>query len=175
MASRVAKFFSTKPVSAIVCSPLQRTRETAAPLESATKITASIDDRVVEGRNEFQGSRVSVGKILRNPRLWPLLRNPLLPSWAEPYSSIASRMMEAIEDAANSVDTGDVVIVTHQLPIWMVHRHVAGVPLPHFPTSRRCTLASVTTLSRVSGQWKEQDYQEPAQDLLVDAIDLGAV
>ena len=84
-------------------------------------------------------------------------------------------MMAAIEDAANSVEVGDVVIVTHQLPIWMVHRHVAGVPLPHFPTSRRCTLASVTTLSRIDGQWKEQDYQEPAQDLLADAIDLGAV
>ena len=175
MASRVAKFLSSKPVAAIVCSPLQRTRETAAPLERVTGITASIDDRVVEGHNEFQGSRVSVRKILRNPRLWPLLRNPLLPSWAEPYSSIAARMMAAIEDAANSVDDGDVVIVTHQLPIWMVHRHVAGVPLPHFPTSRRCTLASVTTLSRVNGTWKEQDYQEPAQDLLVDAIDLGAV
>ena len=175
MASRVAKYFSPSPVSAIVCSPLQRTRETAAPLESVTGLTATIDDRVVEGHNEFQGSRVSVRKILRTPRLWPLLRNPFTPSWAEPYSSIVARMMAAIDDAANSVDSGDVVIITHQLPIWMVHRHVAGVPLPHFPASRRCTLASVTTLAIVDGKWKEQDYQEPAQDLLVDAIDLGAV
>jgi broad specificity phosphatase PhoE len=175
MAERVATYLARRPIVAIVASPLQRTQETAAPLARATSLNVTLDERVIEGSNHFQGSRVSAPRLLRTPSLWPLLRNPLKPSWAEPYRQIASRMMAALNDAYESVDSGDVVVVTHQLPIWMVHRSVAGVPLPHLPTSRRCTLGSVTTVHKVDGKWREFSYEEPSKDLLEDAVDLGAV
>ena len=175
MATAVAEYLADFPVSRIVSSPLQRTRETAGPLVEKTGLPLDDDERVIEGDNAFQGTRVTAKRLVRDPRLWPLLRNPLRPSWGEPYRSIVARMMDAIDDAWGSVDSGDVAVFTHQLPIWMVHSHVAGKSLPHLPSRRRCTLGSVTSLARVAGRWREVDYQEPAKYLLVGAVDLGAV
>jgi broad specificity phosphatase PhoE len=175
MARAAADYLGAFSVSRIVSSPLQRTKETAGPLVEMTGLPLDIDERVIEGDNAFQGTKVSAKRLLSNPRLWPLLRNPLRPSWGEPYKHIVARMMEAIDDARGSVDSGDVVVFTHQLPIWMVHSHVAGKALPHLPSRRRCTLGSVTSLVREEGKWREVDYQEPAKHLLVGAIDLGAV
>ena len=175
MSLAVAEYLADFPVSRIVSSPLQRTRETAGPLVEKTGLPLDVDERVIEGDNAFQGTRVTVKRLVSNPRLWPLLRNPLRPSWGEPFRSIVARMMEAIDDAWDSVEEGDVVVLSHQLPIWMVHSHVVGKPLPHLPTRRRCTLGSVTSLAREAGKWREVDYQEPAKHLLVGAVDLGAV
>ena len=175
MATAVAEYLVDFPVSRIVSSPLQRTRETAGPLVEKTGLPLDVDERVIEGDNAFQGTRVTAKRLLGTPRLWPLLRNPLRPSWGEPYKNIVARMMEAIDDACASVEAGDVAVFTHQLPIWMVHSHVAGKSLPHLPSRRRCTLGSVTSFVRDAGKWREVDYQEPAKHLLVGAVDLGAV
>ena len=58
---------------------------------------------------------------LRDVRNWAFLVNPWEPSWGEPFGSIARRMLHAMDDAWNSTESGDAVIVSHQLPIWMVH------------------------------------------------------
>ena len=42
------------------------------------------------------------GRALGNPRTWSKLRNPFKPSWGEPYVSIASRMLAAVEDSSAS-------------------------------------------------------------------------
>jgi len=101
------------------------------------------------------------------------LRNPQEPSWGEPYQTIANRMFAAIEDAWNSVDSGDVVIVSHQLPIVMVQRTVTGQPLPHNPKNRRCSLSSITTLERQGDKFVEVGYVDTAKNHTV--IDRGAV
>ena len=80
-----------------------------------------------------------------------------------------------MNEAYESVDSGEVVMVSHQLPIWTVHRQVAGVGLAHSPRNRRCSLCSVTTFQRVGNQWSEVAYVEPATKLLHGAVDLGAV
>jgi broad specificity phosphatase PhoE len=175
MAVAVADYFGAFPVSRIASSPLQRTIETAGPLVEKTGLPLDVDERVIEGDNAFQGTRVTAKRLVSTPRLWPLLHNPIRPSWGEPYKHILARMMDAIDDAWGSVDSGDVVVFTHQLPIWMVHSHVVGKPLPHLPSHRRCTLGSVTSLAREAGKWREVDYQEPAKPLLAGAVDLGAV
>jgi broad specificity phosphatase PhoE len=78
-------------------------------------------------------------------------------------------------------DGGDVVIVSHQLPIWMVHRRVAGKSLSHDPRRRRCALSSITTFERRpstgsgTGRFVEVDYRDPAAGLAVQATDVGAV
>ena len=133
-----------------------------------------IDERLNEGLNHFQGTRMSAARLLRDPSAWWALHNPWTPSWGEPYREIAARMMAVAEDAWNSVDEGEVVLVTHQVAIWVLHRSVAGIPLPHLPSNRRCSLSSITTIKKVAERWKEESYREPAADLLDDAIDLGA-
>ena len=84
-------------------------------------------------------------------------------------------VLAAITDAWASVDSGEVVLVSHQMPIVMVARSVAGRGPVHDPRNRRCTLSSITTLRREGDRFVEVDYQEPARELLAASIDLGAV
>jgi broad specificity phosphatase PhoE len=66
------------------------------------------------------------------------------------------------------------VIVSHQLPIWMVHRRLAGLRLPHDPKKRRCALSSITTLQLTNdGKLTEVDYRDPAAS--IKSIDRGAI
>ncbi|TFC55472.1 histidine phosphatase family protein [Cryobacterium sp. TMT2-15-1] len=165
-----------RPVARIISSPLQRAQESAAPIAAAFTLPVDIDPRIIEPTNFFEGKRMrGVGGALRDPRSWHALINPLRPSWGEPFDSIAKRMLAAIEDACNSVDEGDVVLVSHQLPIWMVHRALARQPLPHDPRKRRCDLSSITTLSWSGGRLAETGYANPALSLQAGATDVGAV
>lgn len=175
MAQAVSRYFSEFPIRRVLSSPLLRARQTAEPVTASHGLAIEIDERVIEGTNVFEGTRVSARRIITHPRLWRHLVNPLKPSWGEAYRAIATRMLLAMEEAWQSVPDGEIVIVSHQLPIWMVHRSVAHRPLPHSPSARRCTLASVTTFEKVDGRWREVLYDEPAQALLEGAIDLGAV
>jgi broad specificity phosphatase PhoE len=160
-------------ISRLVVSPLQRARESMEPWEKSTGLSATIDERVIEPWNEFRGMALDGGlSLATRPDLWKFLVNPLRPSWGEPYQDIARRMLAAMRDAADSVDGGDVVIVSHQLPIWMVHRAMADKPLAHLPGTRRCSLSSVTSFQVHPADFLEFDYRE-AMD--VDgALDSGA-
>lgn len=175
MASRTAGALATRPIARIVSGPLQRAIESAGPIVKHTGVALNIDERLNEGLNQFQGSRLNLRRIVTDPSIWKLFSNPWRPSWGEPYRDIAARMRDVAEDAWNSVDEGEVVLVTHQVAIWILHRSIAGIPLPHMPHERRCSLSSVTTVKKVADKWKEESYREPAADLLEDAIDLGAV
>jgi len=165
-----------RPVVRVIASPLQRTQESAAPIAAAFGLPIHLDERIIEPANRFEGKRMrGQGGALRDPRNWPSLVNPARPSWGEPFSSISSRMLDAIDDAFHSVDDGDVVLVSHQLPIWMVHRALAGERLAHDPRKRRCDLSSITTLRLHHNVPAELGYVSPAAALLVPANDVGAV
>ncbi len=164
-----------QPITRLYASPLQRTQESAAPWVANFALELRTDDRLIEPWNDFEGTAGFGARALRNPRLWPKLRNPFKPSWGEPYLSIATRMLAAVEDAWQSTDSGHVVLVSHQLPIWMVHRALAGERLFHDPRRRRCALSSITTVRRSGDTFTEVDYQDPAAALQASAIDLGAV
>ena len=167
--------------SKLVVSPLQRTRESAEPVALALGLDVTIDDRIIEPTNAFEGQRMGGRDAAwRKPKYWKYLLNPLRPSWGEPYRAIVNRMMDAIVEAGLSVDGGDVVMVSHQLPIWMVNRHVTKKSLAHFPGSRECSLSSITTLEWLNPNDPSQGlqmvgYVEPAAQLLGDSIDVGAV
>ncbi|AAT88210.1 phosphoglycerate mutase [Leifsonia xyli subsp. xyli] len=180
-----------RPVTAIRISPLQRTRESAAPIAAAFGRERAVDERLIEPANRFEGTVMR--RALRKPVNWPYLVNPLRPSWGEPYTSIEKRMREAIEDAFDSVESGDVVLVSHQLPIWVAHLSVVGARFPHDPRNRRCSLSSVTTFEYTTveagdaeglpgsanvgpgGRLVEVAYVEPAARLGSAATDVGAV
>ena len=170
------------PVSRVIASPLERAQESAQPWADAFGLQVETDDRLIEPRNRFEGKRFEFGlQVLAKPAVWPWVVNPFKPSWGEPFASVADRMLAAVEDAWASTPEGDVVLVSHQLPIWMVQRSVTGRRLFHDPRKRRCALSSITTLAirenRGPGDphFVEVDYQEPAAELAVRSIDLGAV
>ena len=180
MADAAAASLEGRNVSALYASPLQRAQESAAPFAARFGLDARTDDRLIEPWNNFEGGSMALSRLLREPMKWGWMRNPWKPSWGEPYFQVAGRMIAAMDDAWARADA-EVVMVSHQLPIVMVQRAVAGRHLHHDPRKRRCSLSSITTFARradvESGQprYVEVDYQEPAADLLADAIDRGAV
>ncbi|MCU1437572.1 MAG: phosphoglycerate mutase [Naasia sp.] len=176
MAESAATALADRPVARLIASPLQRTQESAAPIAATFGLPVETDERVIEPFNRFEGTRVSFGpRMLSNPEAWPWMSNPFRPSWGEPYVQIAARMLAAIADAYESVDDGEVVLVSHQLPIWMVHRSLAGERLYHDPRRRRCDLSSITTVMRRGERFVETAYANPAGPLAAAAVDEGAV
>ena len=173
MARQAAEFVHglDRPLSALIASPLQRTRESAEPFTELFGIDPVIDERVIEPTNVFEGRRMV--RALLNPWNWRHLRRPALPSWGEPYNDVIARMNKAMTEAWGSVDGGDVVIVSHQLPIWVTHLAVAGLSTRHDPRERRCALSSVTSFEMADGKWTEVSYAEPAST--AGAVDVGAV
>ncbi len=176
MAEAAALFLQNQqaPITGLFASPLQRTQESAAPWARRFDLAVQTDDRLIEPTNRFEGRQTGIRETLSHPAEWPWLANPLKPSWGEAYVSIAARMLKAVDAAWQSVDDGDVVLVSHQLPIWMVHRSITGARLFHDPRRRRCSLSSITTLERRRGAFVEVDYREPAASLLATAVDSGA-
>ena len=167
-------------VRRIVASPLQRTQESAAPWAAAYGLDVALDERLIEPTNRYEGQPPGFTKrSLGRPAEWPWIVNPFRPSWGEAYDSIANRMLAAVETAWASVDDGDVVLVSHQLPIWTVHRRLAGEHLWHDPRKRRCALSSITTLEHAGttpgGTFREVGYADPAESLRARAVDMGAV
>lgn len=161
-----------RPVTALRSSPLERVRESAEPFTERFGLEPVIDERVIEPTNLFEGTQMR--RALLKPWNWWRLRRPSIPSWGEPYESIAARMLSAMDDTWESVDSGDAVIVSHQAPIWIAHLAVAGLPFKHDPRARRCALSSVTSFVRgEDGAWREIAYAEPA--VTDGAIDVGAV
>ena len=174
MAELAAASLEGRSISAVIASPLQRTQESAAPWVSRFGVELGTDPRLIEPANRFEGLNLQ-RDLPKSAKHWPFLLNPLWPSWGEAFFSIRSRMMAAVTDHWQLVDGGELVLVSHQLPIWMVARTVQRKPLPHDPRRRRCALSSITTLERRGDRFVEVSYTEPAADLLLGAIDTGAV
>lgn len=169
MAAKMAEHWRDVPLTHLRCSPLQRARETLAPTAAIhSHLEVVIDDRVIEAGNLFEGKVFGKdNRALRDPKMFWHMRNPLKPSWGEPYKEIAARMMAAIGDAAvDAGDGGQALIVSHQLSIWMARRFAEGKRLVHDPRRRECTLTSVTSFTVRDGLVTKVDYAEPAADLL---------
>jgi broad specificity phosphatase PhoE len=161
-------------ITGLWASPLQRTLESAAPFAVRFGLEIVGDERLIEPANVFEGVNIR-RELRRNPMAVRHLRNPSRPSWGEPFVSIRDRMMAAVADIHEATESGEAVVVSHQLPIWMVARTVQGKPLATDPRRRRCSLSSITTIAKRGDRFVEVGYDEPARELLAESIDLGAV
>jgi broad specificity phosphatase PhoE len=163
MAMAAAEWFVGKDVTRLVSSPLERAQQTAAPIAEALSLPIDTDDRLIEAGNAFEGMKVAGGAgVFRAPRNWWKLRNPFQPSWGEPYVEIAARMLLAVEAARDTARGSEVVLVSHQLPIWTVRLHLEGRRYAHDPRRRQCGLASVTSLTYDGDRFVGLSYAEPA-------------
>ena len=170
MAERAAQYFKNNNLSLIVSSPLERAQQTAAPTANLHNLKPQLEELIIEAENVFEGKRVSVGDgALRDPRNWWHLRNPLKPSWGEPYKKVAQRMRSAIFAAKYLAKGQEALLVSHQLPIWIARLSAEGKSFIHDPRKRQCSLASVTTFVFENDSLVAVEYEEPAADLLKDA------
>ena len=170
MAERAAQYFKNNNLSLIVSSPLERAQQTAAPTANLHNLKPQLEELIIEAENVFEGKRVSVGDgALRDARNWWHLRNPLKPSWGEPYKKVAQRMRSAIFAAKDLAKGQEALLVSHQLPIWIARLSAEGKSFIHDPRKRQCSLASVTTFVFENDSLVAVEYEEPAADLLKDA------
>jgi len=167
MARRVADAVGDRDIVRVVASPLERAQETAHPLARARGLDIVTDPRVIESTNVFEGRRFSLGdSILKRPDTWYHLWNPFRPSWGEPYKGVVARMMAAVHDARDAGRGHEVVLVSHQLPIWITRLHVEDRSFLHNPRNRQCTLCSLTSLVFDGDRLTTVRYSEPAADLI---------
>ena len=176
MAAASAQSMEGRDITRLYASPLQRAQESAKPWADLFALEIHTEDRIIEPTNKFEGQNFEFGpKVLTRPKSWPWVVNPLRPSWGEAYTSIAARMVAAMDDAWAATESGEVALVSHQLPIWTTHNFLGSGRLFHDPRKRRCSLSSITTFERQGDRFVEVDYQDPARELAATAIDLGAV
>lgn len=160
MAQGVADHLRGTDIGYLAASSLQRAQETARPLAELTGLPIVTDDRIIEAANDFEGTAVGLNTFGR-PATWLMLRDPLRPSWGEPYLQIAHRMLAAVYTAVQAADGRAAVLVTHQLPIVSVRRYLEGRRLWHDPRRRQCAVASLTSLTFVDGVFAGVTYAEP--------------
>jgi broad specificity phosphatase PhoE len=172
-----AKYLADRPIGYLVSSPLQRARETAVPLAELTGQSVEVDERLIEAGNALEGRAVAGGKgLFTDPRNWRYFRNPLRPSWGEPYAQVAARVLAAAHAARRRVEgTGtEAVCISHQLPIVAARRRAEGLPLFHDPRRRQCALASVTSFTFDEDIVVRIEYIEPAAGVLPEGHGAGA-
>ncbi|MCH1865150.1 histidine phosphatase family protein [Nocardioides sp. CFH 31398] len=169
MAERIATSLADRDIVHLRVSPLERARETVAPLAATLGITPEIDDRVIESSSKFEGTRFAIndGGALGRPLAWRHLRNPVRPSWGEPYGQIAARMLAGAAAARDAARGHEAVVVSHQLPIWTTRLRVEGKSVfLHDPRRRQCTLCSLTSLHYEGDRLVRLTYSEPAGDMI---------
>jgi broad specificity phosphatase PhoE len=168
MAQVVADWSKSIDLGALHASPLQRAQETAAPIARAHSLDITTDEKLIEAGNIFEGKKFELGSgVLKHPSSWKHLVNPWKPSWGEPYEEQISRMLAAVFQVRDAAQGRDAIVVSHQLPIWILRSAIEGRRLIHDPRKRQCTLASVTSIhfddqAMISGT----SYSEPAKHLL---------
>jgi broad specificity phosphatase PhoE len=168
MAETLGEWSKSINLGALHVSPLQRAQETAAPIARAHGIEITTDDRLIEAANVFEGKSFELGSgVLKHPSSWRHLYNPWKPSWGEPYEEQINRMLAAIFAARKAANGKDAIVVSHQLPIWILRSAIEGRSLLHDPRKRICTLASVTSVHfDDEGVISGLSYSEPAGHLL---------
>ena len=168
MAEVIGEWSKSINLGALHVSPLQRAQETAAPIARAHSIGIHTDERLIEAANVFEGKPFGIGDgVLRHPSAWRYLYNPWKPSWGEPYEEQINRMLAAVFDAHKAAAGKDAIVVSHQLPIWILRSAIEGRRLIHDPRKRECTLASVTSIHfDDDGMISGTSYYEPAKHLL---------
>ncbi len=168
---------SMRTAAAIFCSPLERTVGTAGAIRDAinpvrpahmTKLELNTDERIIEARNEFRGKRIGYGEgaLWRNGN-WHLVLNLYKPSWGETYKEIAARVSEFVYEKVDEFDGENVIVVSHESPIWSF-RHLLETGHPeHNMLLRHTALASVTSLTfeAESHRLLGIRYADPAADI----------
>jgi broad specificity phosphatase PhoE len=161
MAKAAAESLTDRDVTHVVASPLERAQETAEPIAGEFGLEIASDTRLIESANFFEGKRVSF-----SPRNWWVFRDPVTPSWGEPYLTIAQRMFAALQAARVAAEGHEAVCVSHQLPIWTLREYVLKKRLWHDPRRRQCGLASLTSFRFADSEVVGVDYSEPAAHLV---------
>jgi len=161
-AGAAGQHLKDRDVGAIWASPLERAQETAEAIaKHHPSIEITTDDRLIESLNNFEGSARNLWVLLRNPRNWWHLRNPVGPSWGETFPDIRERMLEAIGEAVQAAEGREVIIVSHQTPTLVARFGLAKRNIPPWLGFAPCQTGSVTSMAIKDGKVLSASYFAP--------------
>lgn len=130
VAERIAELHS---VDAIYASPLERARETAAPIGKALKQRVKIEKGLLEcDFGDWTGAEL--GKLMKKPEWSTVQRAPStfrFPS-GESFTEMQTRMVTALDKIRAAHPGGTVVCVSHADPIKAAVAHAMGTHLDLF-------------------------------------------
>lgn len=133
-AHRVAERIAELPrVDAIYASPLERARETAAPIAKALKQRVKIDKGLLEcDFGDWTGAEL--GKLMKLPEWSTVQKAPStfrFPN-GESFTEMQTRMVTALDRIREAHPGGTVVCVSHADPIKAAVAHAMGTHLDLF-------------------------------------------
>jgi probable phosphoglycerate mutase len=133
-AHRVAERIAELPkIDAIYASPLERARETAAPIAKALKQRVKIDRGLLEcDFGDWTGAEL--GKLMKLPEWSTVQRAPStfrFPN-GESFTEMQTRMVTALDRIRAAHPGGTVVCVSHADPIKAAVAHAMGTHLDLF-------------------------------------------
>jgi probable phosphoglycerate mutase len=144
-AAELAESLGNLPIKAIYSSPLERARETAAPLAGKLGLTVEIRPGLLEtGIGEWTGQEL---KALRKLPEWKIVQDApsrfRFPN-GESFAECQTRLVSEIESIAKTHKPEDIIAcVSHSDPIKLITAYYLGMPLDHFQRLG-CDTASVT-------------------------------
>lgn len=128
-----ARIADLKQVDAVYSSPLERTRETAAPIAAARSLRVTSDKGLIECEfGDWTGGELK--ELAKLPEWQQVMRYPSgfrFPS-GESFVEMQDRMVSAIERLRTAHDGGVIVAVSHADPIKAVVAHALGTHLDLF-------------------------------------------
>ena len=138
------------------------------PLAAVRGLSVELDERVIESGNIFEGKPFDLrDSILTQPTIWWALRNPLQPSWGEPYKEVVARMWPAVHRRPRG---GRAATRRWWSPTscrsGSTRLKAEGRRFLHDPRKRHCTLCSLTSFSFDDERLVSIGYSEPAGDLI---------
>ncbi len=147
MARALADYYGATPWRAIVASPAERARRTAAPVAARAGLPVSIDPRLREieygeweGLLEHEIAARDAGAFAA----WQADPERLAPPGGETARQIADRARAAVEELRARHPDGDVLAVTHKATLRVLVCDLLGIPLRLFRARIAAPPGSVT-------------------------------
>ncbi|MGH2732555.1 MAG: histidine phosphatase family protein [Actinomycetota bacterium] len=157
-AAALARYFISRRVSAVYCSPLTRAMQTGTDIARALDLEVIEEPDLIEGATYLEGKVMD--RVLLDPRNLRYFLNPLRPSWGEPYQEIATRMLRAIDRMCRIHPGEEVVAVSHMTPIMVARLRVERRWRRPWMAGIECHLASVTTLELEDDRHVSTRYEQ---------------
>jgi len=151
-AERLVERLEGVPIRAIVTSPLERCRETAAPLARDRGIAPSTHRGLIEtDYGDWSGRTLAQ---LRRTRAWRgVMHAPSTFRFpgGESLLDVQTRAVDAALDIASEHPEGIVVVVSHADPLRLLVAHLAGMHVDHLHRLAIDT-ASISVVALAPGQ-----------------------
>lgn len=132
-ADALARNFAGRPIARILCSPMERTRETAAPIAAACRAPIEIDDALLEvDFGEWTG--LTFGELDRREdwRAWNTGRSLARAPGGETVAEVQARACDRLHRAARDGPGETIVVVSHGDVIRSVLAYHLGIPIDLF-------------------------------------------